>query len=124
MQPPQPELEVSSGQTPFWKLLLLGTGSALLGNLAGWGFALCLLTILMTDDVLEGYGVLSTFACFTLVPLGSLAYGVLAAWLGPNVSQRSPGDLRKRIALLGFIFGFAAWVVLGALTAILVKFAA
>lgn len=47
--------ESSPKQASFWKLFLIGTGTALLGNLVGWIISLFLLMVVAEDTVLEAY---------------------------------------------------------------------
>jgi hypothetical protein len=114
----------STRQPRFWKLFLLGTGAAILGNLAGWVISLFLLMIVADDTVLEGYAWLTVLLSWNLVPLGCLVYGGLAGWQGPKIAQRRPTRLGRWVALWGFGLGVATWLVLGALTWVLVTFMA
>lgn len=113
-------IETSPKQTPFWKLFLIGTGTALLGNLIGWVISLVLLMMLSDDTVLEGYAWLTVLLVWNLIPLGCLVYGVLAGWQGPKIAQRRPMRLGLTVALWGFGLGVATWLILGVAAWVLV----
>ena len=108
----------------FWKLFLIGTGTALLGNLVGWVIGLFLLMVVVEDTVLEGYSWLTVLISWNLIPLACLLFGVLAGWQGPKIAQRRPIRLVRSVALWGFSFGVVTWLVLGALIWVLVTFMA
>ena len=114
----------STRQPRFWKLFLLGTGAAILGNLAGWVISLFLLMIVADDTVLEGYAWLTVLLSWNLIPLGCLVYGGLAGWQGPKIAQRRSIKLGRSVFLWGFVLGVVTWLVLGALTWVLVTFMA
>ena len=106
------------------KLFLIGTGTALLGNLVGWVISLILLMVMADDGVLELYAWLTVLISWNLIPLVCIIYGVLAGWQGPKIAQRRPIRLGRQVALWGFGLGVATWLVLGALIWVLVTFMA
>ncbi len=116
--------ETSPKPASFWKLFLVGTGTAILGNLVGWVISLVLLVAVADDSVLEGFAWLTVLLSWSLIPLGCLIYGVLAGWQGPKIAQRRTIRLVRSVALWGFGLGVATWLVLGALTWVLVTFVA
>jgi hypothetical protein len=115
-------IETSPKQASFWKLFLIGTGTALLGNLVGWVVSLFLLAIVANDTVVEGFAWLTILISWNIIPLGCLIYGVLAGWQGPKIAQRRPIRLVRSVALWGFGLGVATWLVLATLTWALVTF--
>jgi hypothetical protein len=106
------------------KLFLIGTVTAVLGNLVGWVISLILLMVVADDGVLELYAWLTVLISWNLIPLACLIFGVLAGWQGPQIAQRRPIRLVRSVALWGFVLGVAIWLVLGALIWVLVIFMA
>jgi len=111
-------------QTPFWQLFLLGTGTAILGNVIGWLLSGFLVASLTSADFVEGYGYLAALLCWVVGLPGSLAFGLLAAWLGLVASRSHPNRIKNTTALLGFSLGVATWVAIGMLAIILERMTA
>jgi hypothetical protein len=122
MTVPEGDIDATLQRTPGWQLFLLGSSAAILGNLIGWALSGGLLYILTSDAVVEAYTWLTVLLCWTLVPLVCFGYGLLAAWLGPNVARRRQIRLRRSVTLVGFLLGVGLWVVLGFIVGAMVTF--
>jgi len=91
--------ESSPKQASFWKLFLIGTGTALLGNLVGWIISLFLLMVVAEDTVLEAYAWLTVLLSWNIIPLGCLIYGVLAGAEDRSARPNAAGPVSCQVGV-------------------------